>query len=98
VASSRLSPEAAVRRVPAEPMGSRLLAQMRSADRIEKCRLSGVTEKTFALAEFFSSDLGQTGTKIFLRRGLDWANQLDAPRQIGFSARIDDRRLALNTS
>jgi hypothetical protein len=29
-------------------------AQMRSADRIEQCPLSGVTEKTFAHAEFFS--------------------------------------------
>jgi hypothetical protein len=28
--------------------------QMRSADFIEKCPLSGVTEKTFAHAEFFS--------------------------------------------
>jgi len=31
-----------------------LLARMRSADRIEQCPLSGVTEKTFAHAEFFS--------------------------------------------
>ena len=48
--------------------------------------------------ERYRSDLGQTGTEIFLRRGLDWANQLDASRQIRFSARIDNPRLALNAS
>jgi hypothetical protein len=33
---------------------SPLLAQMRSADCIEQCQLSGVTRKTFAHTEFFS--------------------------------------------
>jgi hypothetical protein len=30
------------------------LSQMRSADRVEQCPLSGATEKTFAHPEFFS--------------------------------------------
>jgi len=34
--------------------GLPVVAQMRSADRIEQCPVSGVIEKTFAHAEFFS--------------------------------------------
>ena len=78
MASSRLSPEAAVRRVPAEPMGSRLLAQMRSADRIEKCRLSGVTEKTFALAEFSQVIWVKRERKYFCEG--DWTGQISLMR------------------
>jgi hypothetical protein len=32
----------------------RFLAQMRSADRVEQCLLSGATEKIFAHPKFFS--------------------------------------------